>query len=74
MAAAVTPAARVIADAVAAVIRARVTAVLDDHMPGLDPATAVVIATEASRQAVRDLRRDGWHITALPQPTTETHR
>jgi hypothetical protein len=64
-----TPAGRLIADAVAAVIAARVTAALDEHCPGLDPRTAALIADVAGTTSVRDLRRDGWHINALPTPT-----
>lgn len=61
-----TPADRVIADAVAAVISARITAALDEQLPGIDARTAALVAREAGQAAVRDLRRDGWHITALP--------
>lgn len=70
-----TPADRIIADAVAAVIGARLQTVLNG-LPGVDPATAAVIAAQAAKGAVRDLRRDGWHITALPPAhhTPEEHR
>jgi len=71
---ALTPADRLIADAVAAVIRARITATLDEHMPEIDARTAAHIATDAARQAVADLRRDGWHITALPTNTPVENR
>ena len=95
-AAVTTPADRVIADAVAAVIAARITAALaavdlpeliitalkDREQPLTVPEAAAAVlarlvmppgliddlAAAESRQAVRDLRRDGWHITALPLP------
>jgi hypothetical protein len=49
---------QVIADAAAAVIKAAMVA------EGIAPEAADRIA----RRAVRDLRRDGWHITAQPLP------
>jgi hypothetical protein len=57
-----TPADRVIADAIAAVIAAAVT----DHVAGSTPDQA----DAAGHAAVRELRRLGWHITPLPTPTT----
>ncbi|BBB00597.1 hypothetical protein RVR_10596 [Actinacidiphila reveromycinica] len=59
-----TPADRVIADAVAAVIAARIAAALLRY--GLPTTETAETADTEARQAVRDLRRDGWHITALP--------
>lgn len=63
-----TPADRVIADAVAAVIAAAIADRVDYLLPSE--------ATQAGHAAVRELRRLGWHITALPTPTPppEPHR
>jgi hypothetical protein len=69
VAASVTRLAVAVADAVAAVIAARVAAAFDriDYLPA---ETVKVLAGDASRGAVEDLRAAGWHITADAQPTT----
>lgn len=64
-----TPADRLIADAVAAVIAARITAALLHY--GVTLGDTADTAASQARQAVADLRRDGWHITALPTHPTE---
>lgn len=64
---------QVIADAVAAIIAARIAAALAEF--GIPPDIAARSADAEAAHAVRDLSRDGWHITALPLPTTpETPR
>lgn len=54
----------IVADAVAEVIAAQLLAHLDNVTD--DQARA------ASRAAVRAIRADGWHITALPLSDTRT--
>ena len=53
-------AAGLVADAVAAVIAARIVATLQG--------VPAELAAEVAAAAVRDLQGDGWHITALPAP------
>lgn len=69
-----TRASAIVADAVSAVIAARIAAALRHY--GLPAADTAEIAAQEGLAAVRDLRRDGWHITALPVPAShqEGHR
>lgn len=55
-----SPAHRIIADAAAAVIKAAAVA----------EGASTEDAERIARRAVRDLRRDGWHITPQPMPIT----
>lgn len=61
---------RLIADAVAGVIAARIEAALVAYGIRIDPSHTT--ARDQSVAAVDDLRRDGWHITPHPTPPNGT--